>query len=285
MWTPISSVWQGASGDESTKDLCHCYHSQMARPALVPRSAGDVGGGTIQDSTGKWHNDLYGGRCKTKKKPALGNICLEDIWRSRLCKSGWSARAKEHFWFSMLDQYNCYVNRYFEFCVSHNIEFPSTSEDAFSSFLCTVGWSTARPKSVLHGTLAALVCLFNAVGTPHPMKSGLSQKLVHGIIKGRTAVPMMQTPVMPHAHWRLPCLVSKVAWKKGLANEGSKDESYLLVGYCVHVTPIWYCPTFRNRDTGSCKHDFWQRSSPFWDAGDMLVSFHGIKKWQCQRWV
>ena len=149
---PSWSVGQGASGGKSTKGLGHCCCSQMVWPALVPRSAGDVGGATIQDSAGKRHNESAWVMLQNQE-------IFKYLPRRYLQIPTLQIRALEHFlmhWArSKLDQYNHYVNGYFEYCVSQNIEFPSKTEDALSSFLCTVGCSTARPKSVLHGTLAA----------------------------------------------------------------------------------------------------------------------------------
>lgn len=183
-----------------------------------------------------------------------------------------------HWSKSTLDQYNRYANRYFEYCVSQNVDFPSASEEVISSFLCIVGSGSPRPKSVLNGTLAALVCLFNAVGAPQTMANGLLQKLVDGIIKSCTVAPMLQTPVMPIDAFH--SLFQKWPEDKDLAIKDLRMKAICLLAIVFMLRPSDIAPHARHLDTDTLtpvNMTFTRDQVKFGDSGDMSLTFHGIK--------
>lgn len=123
------------------------------------------------------------------------------MWKGRLQKEGWSVTSVElflmHWSASTLKQYNRAIVKYKDFCVRTGVEFPATSDNILSSFLCEIGQSSSRPKSQLNVTLSALKCMFNAKGMHNHVNNEKLQLLVHGIVKACTLLPMHRTPVMP----------------------------------------------------------------------------------------
>ena len=85
---------------------------------------------------------IHSGRSNsgTIKKQEMENSCLEDIWKAKVQKLGWSQRAAlqlQASWArSTLGHYNRYINNFVEFCHGRDVRFPPDESDSaiFATF-------------------------------------------------------------------------------------------------------------------------------------------------------
>ena len=74
--------------------------------------------------------------------------------------------------------------------------FPSSDEGVIAYFLCIIVDLSDRPKSQLMLRVAALACMFDALGVENLAQSQLVTKVVNGLANSTTSRPMTQTLVM-----------------------------------------------------------------------------------------
>ena len=139
---------------------------------------------------------------RTIKKQGLETLRLENLWESRLRSLGWSRRASiqsiQSLAQSTLRTYNGFIHTYIQFCEDRQIDFSSDDNvSAVAEFLCHVADKSQRPESVVKGTSAAITCLFEALGKQSPIHNYDIKRLISGIIKSSTSVPMKRSRPMP----------------------------------------------------------------------------------------
>lgn len=157
-------------------------------------------------------------------------------------------------------------------------EFPHVSEALVTQYLCSVGDSSPRPKSVLNATVAAISCLYDAMGLDNPTSGGYVSKLVNGIIKSGTHVPMTKTPVMPIE----PFYVLFQEWPDNdlLSVKDLRLKTICLMALSFMLRPSDIAPrgqSFVPQDLSSTNMTFSAEQVCFHDNGDVSVTFHAIK--------
>ena len=147
-----------------------------------------------------------------------------------------------------------------------------------ASFFCVVASGSSRPKSVLHGTLAALTCLFEALGSPGVFSSGYIIKLISGLIKSGTTVPMTRTPVMPISPFQDMFRSWPDNFKLSLSQLRLKAITLLAIVFMLRPSDI--APHQRVFHADSMSVDrmvFSENQVSFREDGYLTVVFQGIK--------
>ena len=95
--------------------------------------------------------------------------------------------------------YNRVIKELVGFCSDKGYEYPPdrTESGVFADFMCQVADRSTRPLSLLKTTMAAISCLYEALGEPSPMEDGLLHRLASALVKSGTSVPAKHTSVMP----------------------------------------------------------------------------------------
>ena len=138
----------------------------------------------------------------TFEKQRMASIRVMDMWRTRLRCLGWSKRASTQSSFSLaqstLRTYNGYINKYISFCQSISKDFSdNSSTSVMAEFLCYMADHSDRPESMIKTCSAAVNYLFDALGKNSPVRNLDVQRLISGIIKSGTVLPMKHSQPMP----------------------------------------------------------------------------------------
>jgi len=170
------------------------------------------------------------------------------------------------------------VNRFYVYCIDNNSVFPCVEESFIATYLCTVAEDSARPKSVLNGTMAALSCLFDAAGLSKDVLHGPIAKLVDGLVKSGTMAPMVKTAIMPIQ----PFHDLFTAWPDNsmLSIKDLRMKVICLMALVFMLRPSDIAPHGRYLDTESMTSVnmiFSKEQIEFHDNGELTVSFHSIK--------
>lgn len=175
-------------------------------------------------------------------------------------------------------QYNRYVKRYYIFCADRNVTFPCVEEQFIATYLCCVAEDSARPKSVLNGTMAALTCLFDAMELNKAVLHGSITKLVDGLVKSATVAPMIKTAIMPVK----PFHDLFTAWPDNglLTLKDLRMKVICLMALVFMLRPSDVAPHGQYLDPESLapvNMVFGKNQIQFHDNGDLSVTFHSIK--------
>ena len=139
---------------------------------------------------------------RTVQKQKLETIRLETLWTTRLRCLGWSKYAAIQSLLSLsqstIKTYNSYILKYIEFCESKDTDFSDENNiSVISEFLSCLGNQSNRPESAIKVTSEAITCLFEALGKQSSMHHTDLKRLVSGIVKSGTSLPMQRTKPMP----------------------------------------------------------------------------------------
>jgi hypothetical protein len=136
----------------------------------------------------------------------MENICLEDLWISKLKKEGWSdfsaARFPLHWAPSTLKLYNGMLNKLCSFCVSNQIAFPPSEERHLVDFMLELTNQSQRPESSLKSALAAVSCLYRVRCLEDISQSRQIHDFKDALVKCGTVKPMARSKVMPSKPFR-----------------------------------------------------------------------------------
>lgn len=124
----------------------------------------------------------------------MANLCLEDIWRSRLTRLGWSPRAIDRFELSWargtLRSYNNVLLQLYDYCHENDINFPPMKSAGLAKFFCVISSKSHRPQSILRTASAAIGHLYKAEGLENIVHDESLQRLITALIKSGTECPM-----------------------------------------------------------------------------------------------
>lgn len=116
---------------------------------------------------------------------------------------GWSHRAVQQTLLSWatstLILYDRQVTKLCEFCRAHGYVFPPSPHNTsvLAGFLCQVADSSEKPASQIKSTMAALTCLYKAMGLSNPWDQYELKQLTVGLVKSGTSAPSLRTKIMP----------------------------------------------------------------------------------------
>lgn len=208
-------------------------------------------------------------------------VCLESLWRKKLCDLGWEARSIDRFlvhWSkNTLILYNRQLAKLRDFCVEGEYHFPNNDEDVLANFLCYLAESTPRPKSQLCSTMAALSCMFDSLDWTNPLKQGRLTKLVDALTKSATLAPMIKTKILPIQ----PFIELFRQWDgQVLSIKQQRMKALCLLALVLMARPSDFTPQAQvyDSDTGILQQVVLSEEHiTFLQNGDMSVQFHGIK--------
>ena len=212
----------------------------------------------------------------------MAYICLEDLWRARLHRLGWSSRATEqlllHWSKATLEQYNRHVQKFQLFCEKTEVVYPCSDDRIIAAFFCDLADSSPRPKSTLNVAAAALTCLFQALAINTPVMNECIRKLVDGLIKGGTTAPMVKTPVMPVR----PFYNLFQSWPSNmeLSLRHHRLKTVCLLALVFMLRPSDIAPRACKLDPINLAAErltFNEDNVGFQENGQLTVHFHGIK--------
>lgn len=126
---PILSHTTGARCSRIPEGGSHSYSPKVASPTMVSEISKTVDC-TTPEITPKVKNlSVHGRSSGALPKYEMANLCLEDIWRSRLTRLGWSPRAIDRFELSWargtLRSYNNVLLQLYDYCHENDINFPA----------------------------------------------------------------------------------------------------------------------------------------------------------------
>ena len=211
----------------------------------------------------------------------METICLEDLWRSKLQAVGWSTRAIDqlllHWAPSTLKQYNGQIQKLYDYCLSNGCQFPPTEESIIASYLCDLAAESDRPRSQLNTCLAALKCMYSALGVKSIVVGDDLSKLVDSLVKSATRKPMARTAVMPIT----PFVNLFMRWPVNSVLDISRLRLKVicLLALVFMLRPSDVAP--RSKMLNSENHleqmSFGESQVQFNDNGSLTLMFHGIK--------
>lgn len=124
----------------------------------------------------------------TLLKCEMANLCLEDIWRSRLTQLGWSLRATVRFKLSwargMLRSYNNLLLQLHDYCHELNdLHFQQMKSTGLANLYCVISSKSHCPQSILRTAYAAIGHLHKAKGLENILQDEALQQLITVLIK------------------------------------------------------------------------------------------------------
>lgn len=195
--------------DTGTKGSSYGVGSLVASPTVVPDSKKVFH--SSSDSVAK-HMEFYAAHdhtycARTITEPKVENICVEDLWQSRLmAQANWSNRAALQIRYSLapstLKCYNSLLDRLHGFCVTNDYAFPPNESCVISDFLCMLADGSNKPRSLLKNALAAMSCMYEALDLENLGHNKDLSRLVQALTKSGTMVPMQRSQAMPIKNFR-----------------------------------------------------------------------------------
>ena len=155
----------------------------------------------LQATRAPKHNMLHRTEPRTHEKQDLGTGSLESIWQACLSGLGWSERAIQQYMLSLALStrvgYNSALDKCRQFCEQREINFPPQHTSDLAEFLCKLSDSSARPRSMLCTTIAALASVYSHRGDSDLTKDMCIVRLITSLIKSSTVIPMKRSSVLP----------------------------------------------------------------------------------------
>ena len=89
------------------------------------------------------------------------------------------------------------LKKCYEYCKTHDFDFPPTESNKLADFLCVLGDSSDRPRSMLATALAALSHVYSALNLIDLTKDTDIMRLCTALIKSSTTQTMKRSTVLP----------------------------------------------------------------------------------------
>jgi len=189
----------GARCNTRTASTSHLDCSVLASPELVSSVVKHdhcYASSTSHDSKNIMDSKSQGGASTQPKMESVGLACL---WQERAERLGWPERAAKQLslaWApSTLHLYDRLSTRFVLMCQQQ--DFTKASSKDVAVFLCDLADKSDRPASQLKSDVAAINCMYDAVGLSSPAKCSDISRLQVALTKSATTVPAIRTPIMP----------------------------------------------------------------------------------------
>ena len=193
---------------------------------------------------------------------------------------GWSDKTVQAFlsnWAgSTWSTYESHIQKLHQFCLEADTDFPNVSSATIGDFLCVIADGSTRPKSILNSTLAAISSLFQALGKRNPVTEDLN-KLVCGLIKGKTTAPMVRSKVLPVQSFTDLFMKWDSNWSLPL--EKLRLKCITLLSLAIMLRPSDIAPHAKTiNGDGSYAHiQLTTNQVSFKENGSCVIVLHGIK--------
>ena len=212
-------------------------------------------------------------------EPEVVPICLEGMWQSDLKQKGWSADCIEKFQYciapSTLNSYNGALEKLYVFCKDKSCAFPPIDVRILAEFLATVAEKSARPRSVLNTTTAALGHMYRALDLPNVIERYEIRMFITALVKSGTSVPMLRSKAMPVGHFH--DLFMNWADNDALDLKSLRLKAITLLALTAMLRPSDIAPNARQLNShGECRVVFSVNQLIF-SKHDVKITFFGIK--------
>ena len=150
------------------KDIRNSDSAVLVRADLVSKST-NYGYRRINQTSSVKPNS-YCGRSESGilKEQGMGNLCLENLWRSRLrCLHGRRTRTISSIVESTFRTYDNCINKYIIFCMDQRVDVSNKDHISVLS-KCLLTKASQGPESMWKTALSAVACLFEALGKVSP---------------------------------------------------------------------------------------------------------------------
>ena len=216
----------------------------------------------------------------TMQKQKMENSCLETVWEECLTEKGWNKNSINCFFAnwakSTLHSYSKIIDEFHSYCRESDSKFIGFEVSTLANYLCEVASRMSRPKSALNLVMAAITSFCEATQHTEILSSGDLQKLVTGLIKGGTSMPMKRSKVMPVD----PFMNLFTEWKGnwGLELEQLRLKCVTLLAFALMLRPSDIAPNaVLVADGNEQKMCLTVNQLEFQEDGSCKVTFHGIK--------
>ena len=201
------------------------------------------------------------------------------MWQSDLKRKGWPPDCIEKFQFciapSTLNTYNGALEKLHAFCQDRGCHFPPSEVRILAEFLATVAEKSARPRSVLNTTTAALGHVYRALDLPNISESYEIRMLITALVKSGTSVPMLRSKVMPVSHFH--DLFMNWSGNDALNLRSLRLKAITLLALTAMLRPSDIAPNARQMNSnGECKVVF-SVNQVLFSNNDVKITFFGIK--------
>ncbi len=136
------------------------------------------------------------GSSRSTQKLPMENLCMERLWQQRLKLKGWSEKIARELTScrarSTWESYNASMSK---FLAQRGCELTTVKENVVAEYVFMLGQTSCRPKGVLCTFSAAFASLQEAIGLDKPLSVDV-RKLIQGVQKSRTLLPLQRTSVM-----------------------------------------------------------------------------------------
>ena len=224
-------------------------------------------------------NVKKGSCARADEKHQMENLCLENLWATRLRQEGWSDAAIQQFVMNCTpatwNTYNRQASMFMEFCHQAGLKTTSATSATVAEFMCSLAKLSTHPKALLNTTSAALSQLYRALGVPSPVNEDI-YKLLTGITKAETTKPMMRLEVMP----RKPFITMFKEWgvNERLLTAALRLKAVTLLTLTIILRPSDIAPRFIHiSQQGIVNSNVFTRDKVFFTEQGMVLYLHGVK--------
>jgi hypothetical protein len=272
----------GIAGRKSPESLGDGNCAILESSTMDGRATTVVGqSANISTADGKSVPRLWG-NTRANEKQEVAPVCLENIWRERLQRLGWSERAVTQAplcWAeSTLHGYNRSLNRLQTFCGERQLPFPPVSSAPLADIMCATADSSARPASQLRTVQAAVGILYAVTDQSNVLDSFDLHKLGVALTKSGTKVPMTRTSISPIKPFRDMFMLW--SYNDLLPLKDLRLKVITLLALTVMLRPSDVAPKGKIFDAEKLSTDsilFTADMVTFLGDGSVQLQLHGIK--------
>ena len=259
----------------------HGNSTSLAQPTMVQQT--EIINDKTSIYTAKTSKNIYphGSKTRTLQEPDMEGCRLEDLWQAYLINKGWSVRARKQFELNLapstLRGYNNMLKKCYEYCKIHDFDFPPTESKHLADFLCALGDSSDRPKSMLATASAALSHVYAALDLDDLTKDNDIMRLCTALIKSSTTQTMKRSTVLPVD--KFTDLFRKLGSNDILTLKLLRLKAVTLLALALMLRPSDIAPHAKhfNADTFTVEKVLFTTDMLRFTEDGVHVSFFGIK--------
>jgi hypothetical protein len=202
---PLSFTRQSVGYFAKSKSHGDADCTHLAGSAVVPKAARSVR--FAAHPTGKCSKELHPAvpiqLAGTTSQRQMEISCVSCLRDSLMLRKGWSSRAAHQATYSALaasttSSYDVYVRKLQQFCARNQFDFPPTVSGVLAEFFCELCDSSNKPRRVLNMASAAIKNFYKVRDLNCDLIFDADiDKLIKGLVKSGTTVPMARSSAMP----------------------------------------------------------------------------------------
>lgn len=205
------------------------------------------------------------------------------LWTDKLVKvAGWSVNAADRVIYSLapstIRTYEGCVRKLEKYCIENVLEFPPKGSNVIANFMCQYADKSDKPGSGLKVMYSALKFFYNSLNFEcSPLDENIN-RLITGLIKSGTTVPMSRSTAMP-----VKCFSALfLSWPENelLMEKLLRLKSITLLALSLMLRPSDIAPrsVFRDKMSGKVSNNIFSTDRLiFNDDGSAIVTIFGAK--------